>query len=106
MQHGSSTEHIKVVWTTDTVKTYQVQVYYLWRKLLTSQTMLTHSYYKNKNNLIIDFLTNRTKYLIRRQAFASLQHGFLRSEENVVLYDFETPEGVWENVMSYNILIF
>ena len=39
-----------------------------------------------------------------KTSFASLQHGFLRSEENVVLYNFETPEGVWENVMSYNIL--
>ena len=38
--------------------------------------------------VIIDFLTKRTNYLIRRQAFASLQHGFLRSEENVVLYNF------------------
>ena len=47
-------------------------------------------------DVIINFLTNRTKYLIRRQAFASLHHGFLRSEENVVLYNFETPEGVWE----------
>ena len=55
-------------------------------------------------DVIIDFLTNRTKILIWRQAFISLQHGFLRSEENVVLYNFETPEGVWENVMSYNIL--
>ena len=26
------------------------------------------------------------------------------SEENVVLYNFETPKGVWENVVSYNIL--
>ena len=37
-------------------------------------------------NVIFDFLTNRTKILIWRQAFASLQHGFLRSEKNVVLY--------------------
>ena len=48
--------------------------------------------------VIINFLKNRTKILIRRQAFASLQLGFFRSEENVVLYNSETPEGVWENV--------
>ena len=53
--------------------------------------------------VIINFLKNRTKILIRRQAFASLQHGFLRSEENVVLYNFETPEDVWENILTYNI---
>ena len=57
---------------------------------------------KHENFLI--FSTNRSKILIWKQAFASLQHGFLRSEENV-LYNFETPEGVWENV-SYNILTF
>ena len=33
-----------------------------------------------------------TNIWIRRQAFASLQHGFLRYEENVVLYNFETPK--------------
>ena len=31
--------------------------------------------------------------MIRKHAFASLQHSFLRSEENVFLYNFETPEG-------------
>ena len=54
--------------------------------------------------VIINFLNNRTNILIWRQAFASLQHGFLRSKENVVLYNFETPGSVWENVVSYNIL--
>ena len=55
-------------------------------------------------DVIINFLINRTNIWIWRQAFASLQHCFLRSEENV-LYNFETPKGVWENV-SYNILTF
>ena len=50
------------------------------------------------------FLNNITNIWIWRQVFASLQHGFLRSEENVVLYNFETPKGVWENVVSCNIL--
>ena len=52
----------------------------------------------------MNFLNNRTNIWIWRQAFASLQHGFLRSEENVVLYNFETPDGVWKNVVSCNIL--
>ena len=55
-------------------------------------------------DVITNFLNNRTNTWIWRQAFASLQHGFLRSEENVVLYNFETPQGVWENVVSCNIL--
>ena len=50
------------------------------------------------------FLYNRTN--IRRQAFTSLQHGFLRSEENVVLYNLRHPKGVWENVMTNNIFAF
>ena len=41
--------------------------------------------------------------MLRRQAFASLQHGFLRSVENVFIYNFVTPNGVWENVLLYNI---
>ena len=55
-------------------------------------------------DVIINFLKNKAKFFIGRQAFTSLQHGFLRSEENVILYNFETPEGVWENVLTYNIL--
>ena len=54
-------------------------------------------------DVIINFLNNRTNIWIWRQAFASLQHGLLRSEENV-LYNFEIPDGVWENVVSCNIL--
>ena len=57
-------------------------------------------------DVIINFLKNRANILIRRQAFASLQHGFLRSEENVVLYNLETPDGVWENVLIYNIYFY
>ena len=41
--------------------------------------------------------------MLRGQAFASLQHGFLRSVENVFLINFVTPNGVWENVLLYNI---
>ena len=67
--------------------------------------------------------------MLRRQAFASLQHGFLfhlplgrnichykiitiicgysichlASVENVFIYNFVTPNGVWENVFLYNI---
>ena len=41
--------------------------------------------------------------MLRRKAFASLQHGFLRSVENVYIYNFVTPNGVWENVFLYNI---
>ena len=52
------------------------------------------------------FLYNRTNIWIRRQAFTSLQHGFLGSEENVVLHNFETPKSVWENVVTNNIFIF
>ena len=33
----------------------------------------------------LDFLRNRTKFSAERQAFASFQTGFLRSEENVYL---------------------
>ena len=55
-------------------------------------------------NIIMNFLNNRTNIWIWRQAFTSLQHGFLRSEENDVLYNFETPKCVWENVVSYNVL--
>ena len=51
----------------------------------------------------VNFLKNRTISRIERQAFATLQLGFLRSEENV-LYNFDTPDGVWENVLSCNIL--
>ena len=54
-------------------------------------------------DVIINFLNNRTNIRIWRQAFVCLQHGFLRSEENVVLHNFETPEGVLENV-SCNIM--
>ena len=37
--------------------------------------------YKNMSfAAVINLFKNRTKFLIRRQAFASLQHGFLRSE--------------------------
>ena len=39
----------------------------------------------------------------RRQAFASLQHGFLSPVENVFIHNFVTPNGVWENVFLYNI---
>ena len=39
--------------------------------------------------------------MLRRQAFASLQHGFLRSVENVFIYNFGTPNGVKENVFLY-----
>ena len=58
--------------------------------------------------IIINFLNNKTNIWIWRQAFVSLQYSFLRSEENVVIYNFETPKGVWENVVSCNIwhLIF
>ena len=55
-------------------------------------------------DVIINFSQEQNQNLIRRQTFASLQHGFLWSEENVVLYNFETPKGVWENVLTYNIL--
>ena len=41
--------------------------------------------------------------MLRRQAFASLQHGFLRSVKNVFIYNFVTSNGVWENVYLYNI---
>ena len=41
--------------------------------------------------------------MLRRQAFASLQHGFLRSVENVFIHNFVTPNGVWENAFLYNI---
>ena len=34
--------------------------------------------------------------MLRRQAFASLQYGFLRSVENVFIHNFVTPNGVWE----------
>ena len=34
----------------------------------------------------MNFLNNRTNIWIWRQAFASLQHGFLRSEENIHLH--------------------
>ena len=53
----------------------------------------------------MNFLNNRTNIWIWRQPFVSLSHGFLRSEENV-LYNFETPEGVWENVVSCSIMTF
>ena len=53
---------------------------------------------------IMNFLNNRTNIWIWRQAFACSQHGFLRSKENVVLYNFETTEDVWENVVFCNIL--
>ena len=43
-------------------------------------------------SIINAFLYNKTNIWGRRQAFTSLQHGFLWSEENVVLYNFETPE--------------
>ena len=56
--------------------------------------------------VVDDFLKNRTKFLLRRQAFASLQHGFLRSVENGFIYNFITPNGVWENVFLYNIDTF
>ena len=52
---------------------------------------------------VMNFLNNRTNIWIWRQAFTSLQHGFLGSEENV-LYNFETPKGILENVVSCNIL--
>ena len=52
----------------------------------------------------MNFLNNRTNIWNWRQALTSLQHGFLRSEENVVLYNSEMPKGVWENVVSCNIL--
>ena len=41
--------------------------------------------------------------MFSRQAFASLQYGFLRSVENVFIHNFVTPNGVWENVFLYNI---
>ena len=34
--------------------------------------------------------------MLRRQAFTSLQHGFLRSVENVFIHNSVTPNGVWE----------
>ena len=39
---------------------------------------------------------NRTNFMLRRQAFTSLQHGFLRSVENVFIHNSVTPNGVWE----------
>ena len=40
------------------------------------------------------------KYFNKSQAFASFQHGFLRSEENVNLHNLR--EVVWENVYLHN----
>ena len=46
--------------------------------------------------------TQRTeKYFSRGQAFASFQHGFLRSAENVGLHN--VSDSVWEDVNLYNI---
>ena len=36
--------------------------------------------------------------MLSRQAFTSLQHGFLRSVENVFIHNFVTPNGVWGNI--------
>ena len=72
-------------------------IMYTLLKSIQSCTILVHTLKLSHNkdyHIIINFLMNRTKILIWRQAFASLQHCFLRSEENVVLHNFETPEGV------------
>ena len=34
--------------------------------------------------------------MLSSQAFASLQHGFLRTMENVFIHNLVTPNGVWE----------
>ena len=38
-----------------------------------------------------------------RQAFASFQHGFLRSKENVKLHNFMYAKGVSENIGKYHL---
>ena len=40
----------------------------------------------------VDFLKIRTNFMLSRQAFASLQHGLLRSVENVFIHNFVTPK--------------
>ena len=41
--------------------------------------------------------------MLRRKAFTSLQHGFLRSVENGFIHNFVTPNGVCEMFFLYNI---
>ena len=53
--------------------------------------------------VVVNFLKNRTIIGIERKLSPVFQHGFLRSEENVVLYKFDIPDGVWENIISSNI---
>ena len=76
----------------------------IWSKLSITEVVLSIFEDTAEKFVIMNFLNNRTNTWIWRQAFASLQHGFLRSEENVVLNNFETSKGVWENVVSCNIL--
>ena len=42
-----------------------------------------------------DIIPKTEILLVRRQAFGSNKHGFLRSEENVNLNNFPTLNGVW-----------
>ena len=41
--------------------------------------------------------------MLSSQTFACLQHGFLRTVENVFIHNFVTPNGVWENIFLHNI---
>ena len=64
----------------------------------------TTKVYQQCNKYI--FLYSRTNILFRRQAFASLQHGFLRSKENVALYNFETPKRCRGKIFFQLIIFF
>ena len=44
--------------------------------------------------------------MLRRQAFASLQHGFLMTVENVFIHNFVTANGVWGKNHVHNIQDF
>ena len=45
---------------------------------------------------MLNFLKIRTNLMLSSQAFACLQHGFLRTVENVSIHNFVTTNGVWE----------
>ena len=50
-----------------------------------------------------EFSQDQNKICLSSQAFICLQHGFLRTVENVYIYNLVNQNGVWENIFLNDI---
>ena len=57
--------------------------------------------FPSKTFMVLYLKLKQVQNSLKRQAFASFQHGFLRSAENIDLHNLGAV--VWENVHLHNI---